>query len=300
MPKAVECELYLYADDSCLVFQHKNVKSIENQLNKDFSNICDWFVDNKLSIHFGDDKTKSILFASKNKVKKLEKLNIIYNGINIKQHSKVNYLGCELDETLSGESMGLKILNKVNSKLKFLYRKNKFLNPSLRWLLCNALIQPHFDYACSAWLPNLSKKLKNRLQASQNKCIRFCLQLGNRSHINYDEFERINWLSIEDRFNQCICASIFKFFNKTCPSYMEEVYDPAPSNCINTRSSVLKLNKPSRKTVQGQKSISFIGPSVWNALPDNIKQTTNVNSFKHNVKKHYLKKFKKRHDDIYT
>ena len=30
-----------------------------------FENICDWFVDNKLNIYFGDDKVKSILFASK-------------------------------------------------------------------------------------------------------------------------------------------------------------------------------------------------------------------------------------------
>ena len=25
-------------------------------------------------------------------------------------------------------------------------------------MLCNALIQPHFDYACTAWYPNLTKK----------------------------------------------------------------------------------------------------------------------------------------------
>ena len=36
MPQSVECDLYLYADDSCLVFQHKDVKEIEKQLNKDF------------------------------------------------------------------------------------------------------------------------------------------------------------------------------------------------------------------------------------------------------------------------
>ena len=79
---------------------------------------CDWFLDNKLSIHFGDDKTKCILFASKNKVKKAAPLNINYKGVVIKQHSKVNYLGCILDETLSGESMGLHVLKKLNSKLK--------------------------------------------------------------------------------------------------------------------------------------------------------------------------------------
>ena len=43
--------------------------------------MCDWFIDNKLSIHFGEDKTKSILFASKRKIKKLQKLEIIYNNI---------------------------------------------------------------------------------------------------------------------------------------------------------------------------------------------------------------------------
>ena len=46
--------------------------------------MCDWFVDNKLSIHFGEDKTKSILFAFKLKIKKLKKLEIIHNNIRIK------------------------------------------------------------------------------------------------------------------------------------------------------------------------------------------------------------------------
>ena len=61
IPMAVKCNLFLYANDTCLVFQSKNVKDIKKQLNEDFANMCDWFVDNKLSIHFGEDKTKSIL-----------------------------------------------------------------------------------------------------------------------------------------------------------------------------------------------------------------------------------------------
>ena len=55
MSQAVKCDLFLYADDSCLVFQHKYINEIEKQLNVDFSSICDWFVDNKLSIHFGEE-----------------------------------------------------------------------------------------------------------------------------------------------------------------------------------------------------------------------------------------------------
>ena len=71
MSQAVKCALFLYTSDTCLVCQHKDINRIENQLNGDFCNICDWFVDNKLSIHFGKDKTKSILFAFKFKRKNI-------------------------------------------------------------------------------------------------------------------------------------------------------------------------------------------------------------------------------------
>ena len=41
MPQAVKSNLFLYADDSCPIFQGKDVR-----LNGDFTNICEWFVDN--------------------------------------------------------------------------------------------------------------------------------------------------------------------------------------------------------------------------------------------------------------
>ena len=62
MPQSIDCDLFLYADDACLLFQHKDLERIKEELTKNFSNICDWFVDNKLSIHFVEDKTKSIPF----------------------------------------------------------------------------------------------------------------------------------------------------------------------------------------------------------------------------------------------
>ena len=40
MSQAVKCDLFLYADDTCLVCQRKDINKIENQLNEDFYNIC--------------------------------------------------------------------------------------------------------------------------------------------------------------------------------------------------------------------------------------------------------------------
>ena len=290
MPQAVKCDLLLYADDSCLIFQHKYISEIEKQLNKNFSSICDWFVDNKLSIHFGEDKTKSILFSSKRNVNKTGPLNIQYKDIKIKQYSKVTYLGCILDQTLSGESMAIHVINKINSRLKFLYRQNRFLDTPLRRLLCNAMIQPFFDYACSAWYPNLNKNLKTRLQTAQNKCIRFCLKKGDRTSITNEDFKKINWLPIQDRVNQCILSSVYKFHNNTAPDYMNKIFFHSENNGIHTRASFQKLKLPRRKTNQGLRALSYVGPSLWNNLDRSLKGSVSLNAFKHNIKNYYFEK----------
>ena len=133
MSQAVKCDLFLYAHDTCLVCQHKDINKIEIQFNEDFCNICDWFENNSLSIHF-EHKTKSIFFASKFKRKNIKKLHIKYGDIQIKQHFKVMYLGCLLDETMSGEAMALNVIYKINNN-KFLYHKNSFLTPAMRCIL---------------------------------------------------------------------------------------------------------------------------------------------------------------------
>ena len=73
------------------------------------------FVDNKVSIHFGEDKTKSIRFSRE---KNLFELNLIYNNNRIKQYGMV--------EDLVGWRMAMKSLRKINTKLQFFYNKMSF------------------------------------------------------------------------------------------------------------------------------------------------------------------------------
>ena len=103
---------------------------------------------------------------------------------------------------MSGDTMALSVINKI-------YRKNRFLTPTLRQLLCSALIQPHFDYTCTAWYPNLTEKLKSRMQTSQNKWIHFCLQLDMMTRISHIDFETLNCLPENER---CINA-LTQFFS---------------------------------------------------------------------------------------
>ena len=116
--------------------------------------------------------------------------------------------------------MATRTMGKINGRLRFFYRKQNFHDFSLRRLLANALIQPHFDYACSAWFPFLNKRLTKKIQTAQNKCVRFCLNLNNRGHIGFKEFKDINWLPTKERFEQCTATNVFKFVDTSAPSYM--------------------------------------------------------------------------------
>ena len=269
-------------------YQDKSVKLIEQRLTQDFSNLCDWFVDNKLSIHFGEDKTKSILFGSKHKIKSAEKLCVKYHDIEIKQHSNVSYLGCILNESLSGDPMALNVINKINSRLRFLYRNARILSPPLRRMLLNSLIQPHFDYAALSWFPNSKGKIKNKIQTAQNKCIRFYLELNAKAHIGFKQFKMINWLNTLDRYKQICCSSVFKYFNKKSPSFLSEIFIASHQGTISTRQSYLKLEQPFMKTSKGQNALSFQASKEWNKLPKEIKQAKNINTFKHKVKEFYF------------
>ena len=155
-------------------------------------------------------------------------------------------------------------------------------------MLCNALIQHHFDYACPVWYPNLNEETKKKIQTMQNKCIRFCLKLDKMHHISQNEFRLIIWLPTSKKVDQCINAITQKFVNNTCLCYLNEIFEFARNCRIGTRNKFSKLKNPFRKTNMGQKAIAYIGPSIWNSFPDSVKRANSLNTFKNNVKKHYL------------
>ena len=110
---------YLRADNICTFYQHEVVKKTENVLNKEFSSLCQWFMDKKLSIQSGEDKPKFIFFS---KAKGLKEIDKYFLDHAIKQHGFIEFLGCQRDSKFRGEDMALKVLKNLNAKLKFLYR----------------------------------------------------------------------------------------------------------------------------------------------------------------------------------
>ena len=67
----------------------------------------------------------------------------------------------------------------------------------------------------------------------------------------------------------------------------------APESSSSLRNSYQKFQQSFCKANTGQNALSFNGPALQNKVPEEIKRTTKLSAFKHNLKKHYLKEFGK-------
>ena len=120
------------------------------------------------------------------------------------------------------------------------------------------------------------------------------------SKICLNEFLESNWINIHDRYLQFIFSDIFKFYNNQCPDYFNEFFCPVGDNGIAARFCNKKLKLPFGKKKLGIQSLSYVRPSTWKKLPNNLKTTTSINYFMHNMNKYFLMKLSETEADIYS
>ena len=145
--------------------------------------------------------------------------------------SKITYLG--FDNDMSFSSMGNSVTKKGNDKLKFIYRNSALFGTNDRQLLCSALVNPYFEYACNTWCRIVNAKVKHELRTAQNK-IGYLLNYGCRSHIGFSDFKKSNCLDINGRVDYVSLNLKFNIFNNVVPRV----------KCQGSKSVKLKGSRP--------------------------------------------------------
>ena len=110
-----------------------------------------------------------MLFEPPRKLKQISDVHVKCYDTVIKSANVVKCLGIHIVQIMKFDHIEDSIVNKLNSRLKFLYRNDKCLDMKTRMKLCTALIQCHFDYASSAWFSSVGKTMLKKLQICQNK-----------------------------------------------------------------------------------------------------------------------------------
>ena len=83
-----------------------------------------------------------------------------------------------------------------------------------------------------------------------------------------------------------IAILMYKFQKRTLPIQIQQLFQFKPCQ-IKTRSDSQIISLYFRTTIC-QQSIKFIGPKIWNTLPQEIKNCSTLVSFKNKLKVYYL------------
>lgn len=279
---SLNCRLALYADDSALIFSHKNCDIISEQLSNELSNCKKWLTDNKLSLHVG--KTECMLFGSSKRLKRVRDFQISCDGIAVKQVTSVTYLGVKLDQNVKGKVHVADVIRKCVGRVSFLYRNSALLDVNCRRILCSALIQPYLDYCCSSWYSSLTKQLRLRLDTLQNRMVRFIFSRDGMSHVDTGDLRQLSWLTVPDRVKYFKLIHVFKIRQGTAPDYLISDFKAVTElHSHRTRGSLFNYNV-SRDLANSPTSFAYTGIKHWNSLPSFLKEIKSEWIFKRKLK----------------
>ena len=103
---------------------------------------------------------------------------------------------------------------------------------------------------------------------------------GYRDHTT-PLFYRLGLLKFEDVYKFCILVKMFSWLSEGKFSV---------THGVNTRNRTLAMPTFHRLS-KSQHAFSFLGPTHWNSLPDNLKNSRTISSFKTNLKKYLLESY---------
>ena len=123
--------------------------------------------------------------------------------------------------------------------------------------------------------------LKNRLQNTQNKIIRFVLKTDQRSHIGSN-----GWLLVD----QIVLNHVFKIKSGKSADYMIEHFVPVTSvNSYGIRFRGNGCFSIPKVKYFGKKLFAYNGCILWNDRPNSIKEIEGIHNFKLTVKEHVFR-----------
>ena len=152
--------------------------------------------------------------------------------------------------------------------------------------LVNAFVVSRLDY-CNSLLAEQPSCQLNRLQAVQNAAARLLIGTSRYDHIT-PALKSLHWLKVRERIIYKLCLLVYNAKNGQAPTYIQELCVPVTvENRPRLRStSNNNLIKCTAVTKFGDRAFRVAGPNAWNALPNDIKTATTVNTFKSKLKFH--------------
>src|SRR2546425_1086674 len=187
----------------------------------------------------------------------------------------------------------LRVLRSCFYQLRQLRSVRKALPIDSIKLLIQALILTRVDY-CNSALYGAPSVVLNRLQSVLNAGARLIAQRSKFDHISAYMRDELHWLPITERIEYKLCLQIYKCLHGLSPDYLSSHCRPVSSSAYRQSlrsASTGLLFIPTAKTNYGTRSFAVAGPTLYNSLPVDARNTClTLNEFKTKLKTVLFKK----------
>ena len=128
-----------------------------------------------------------------------------------------------------------------------------------------------------------SRKLDNKINRLQERALR--IAYNNKSSTFYQLLEKDESVTIHSRNLQYLATEIFKVKIGISPIIMTKIFKFCDSTTHNLRSGQVLERRHNRTTNFDVESKSTLGAKLWALVPENLRKSTSLNTFKRGIKK---------------
>ena len=210
-----------------------------------------------------------------NRFGKMENKREMYidNKIVTSEHS-VKLLGIEIDNQLKFNNYVSTLCKKASSQLNAIGRLRKYIGFPEKMALIEAFVFSNFDYCPLVW-HFTSMTSTNKIESIQKRALRL---LFNDYTSTYDSLiTKANKPTMGLKRYRTLALEIFKTLNVSNPTYMQDLFYLGSSS--ERRPNNIAVVRTNTNTY-GRKSLTSLGPRVWNSLPEHIKVETSHAHFR--------------------
>ena len=260
-----------YADDNTPYCIDKTPEEVISQLEKSSKSIFEWFENNGMKAN--PDKCHLLLSNNEN----------FEANINEKRISNTRFeklLGVTFDNQLNFNHHISKICKTASNKLHALARVSNYIDEDKRRILFNPYFSSQFNYCPLIWM-NHNKSINKKINNLHESALR--LIYCDHSSDFQELLQRDNSVTIHQKNIQTLAILMYKVVNSIAPTIVSELFSFSNVN-YNLRSGS-QFHQPSANTVwNGQETISYLGPKIWNMVPEEMKQKSSLFAFKREIK----------------
>ena len=223
-----------------------------------------------------EEKTKFMLLGSKKKLKDFQRQNdvshITINNYDVEIRHELKDLGIFIDENLTLHSQIKKLVKSCNHQIRNLYFVKKYVTKiCLKMLVVNQILS-RIDY-CNTIYTNLPNCLLKKLQICINKAARLVEGIQWADRVTPCLIS-LHWLPVKARILYKICCITKNALLTDKPAYLK----------AHLHSSRTRLLIPRVHSTYGKRTFKYYAPHYYNSLPRNLRESTNMDKFKKQLK----------------